>query len=198
VWSSGRRLTYGELAADAARLEYAAVPCAVPVGAWRSTLHSSNAFAVESFVDEVALAAQRDPLAFRLALLEPARILKYRGHGGPEFNTGRLAAVLRTVAEKSGWGTPPASGRARGIAAHFTFGSYAAHVVELSADRAGDVRVERVVCAVDCGLVVNRSGAESQVEGGIMDALGAALHGEITVRRGRWSSATSIATRCYA
>jgi isoquinoline 1-oxidoreductase subunit beta len=167
------------------RLEYAAVPCAVPVGAWRSTLHSSNAFAVESFTDEVALAARRDPLAFRLALLEPGRILKYRGHGGPEFNTGRLAAVLRTVAEKSGWGTQPPSGRAHGIAAHFTFGSYAAHVVEASADGAGGLRVHRVVCAVDCGLVVNRSGAESQVEGGIIDALGAALHGEITVKAGQ-------------
>ncbi|HZM28344.1 MAG TPA: molybdopterin cofactor-binding domain-containing protein [Gemmatimonadales bacterium] len=167
------------------RLDYAAVPCTVPVGAWRSTLHSSNAFAVESFVDEVALVAQRDPLAFRLALLEPGRILKYRGHGGPEFNTGRLAAVLRTVAEKSGWGTPAPSGSARGIAAHFTFGSYAADVVELSGNSAGGVRVQRVVCAVDCGLVVNRSGAESQVEGGIMDALGAALHGEITVKAGQ-------------
>jgi isoquinoline 1-oxidoreductase beta subunit len=167
------------------RYEYTLVASDVPVGAWRSTLHSSNAFAVQSFVDEVAHAAGRDPLQFRLALLEPAQVREYRGHGGPEFDTGRLAAVLRLAAERSGWGTPSPEGRARGVAAHFTFGSYAAHVAEVSADANGAVRVHRIVCAVDCGLVVNQLGAEAQVEGGIMDGLGAALHAEITIKQGR-------------
>jgi isoquinoline 1-oxidoreductase beta subunit len=167
------------------RYEYAPVPCDIPTGAWRSTLHSSNAFAVQSFMDEAAHAAGRDPLAFRLALLEPGRVRQYRGHGGPEFDTGRLAAVLRLAAARSGWGTPLPAARARGIAGHFTFGSYAAHVAEVSSDVDGAIRVHRIVCAVDCGLVVNCSGAEAQVEGGVMDGLGAALHGEITVKAGR-------------
>jgi len=167
------------------RYEYTLVASDVPVGAWRSTLHSSNAFAVQSFVDELAHATGRDPLDFRLALLEPPQVRQYRGHGGPEFDTGRLAGVLRLAAERSGWGTPTPQGRARGIAAHFTFGSYAAHVAEVSAGAGGGIQVHRIVCAVDCGLVVNRLGAEAQVEGGIMDGLGAALHGEITVKHGR-------------
>jgi isoquinoline 1-oxidoreductase subunit beta len=112
-------------------------------------------------------------------------VRQYRAHGGPEFDTGRLAAVLELAAARSGWGTRPPEGRARGIAAHFTFGSYAAHVAEVSADATGGIRVHRVVCAVDCGIVVNRWGAEAQVEGGIMDGLGAALHGEITIHAGR-------------
>jgi len=167
------------------RFEYVPVPCDIPTGAWRSTLHSANAFAVQSFVDEAAHAAGRDALAFRAALLEPARVRQYRGHGGPELDSGRLAAVLRLAAERAGWGTPLPGGRARGIAGHFTFGSYAAHVAEVSSDGERGLRVHRIVCAVDCGTVVNRSGAEAQVEGGIMDALGAALHGEITVKAGR-------------
>jgi isoquinoline 1-oxidoreductase beta subunit len=167
------------------RYEYTPIPCDIPVGAWRSTLHSANAFAVQSFVDELAHAAGRDPLEFRLMLLQPAQVRQYRAHGGPEFDTGRLAAVLELAATRSGWGTRPREGRARGIAAHFTFGSYAAHVAEVSADATGGIRVHRVVCAVDCGIVVNRSGAEAQVEGGIMDGLGAALHGEITIEAGR-------------
>ena len=87
------------------RFEYLPIPCDIPTGAWRSTLHSSNAFAVQSFLDEAAQAAGRDPLAFRLGLLEPARVRTYRGHGGPEFDSGRLAAVLRLAAERGKWGT---------------------------------------------------------------------------------------------
>ena len=167
------------------RYEYTNVDTAIPRGAWRSTLHSSNAFAVQSFMDEVAAAAGRDPLAFRLDLLGGPRQLPYHGHGGPVFDPGRLAGVLRLAAERGGWGSPKPAGRARGIAAHFTFGSYAAEIAEVSLDRAGGFRVERVVAAVDCGTVVNRSGAEAQVEGGILEGLCAALYGEITVERGR-------------
>jgi isoquinoline 1-oxidoreductase beta subunit len=166
------------------RLAYTHIPCGIPGGAWRSTLHSSNAFAVQSFVDELAHATGRDPVAFRLELLGPPRRLAYRGHGGPVFDTGRLAGVLRLVTEKAGWGSPLPEGRARGIAGHFTFGSYAAHVVEVA--RAADgFRVERVVVAMDCGLVVNQSGAEAQVEGGVLDAVSAALYGGVTVEAGR-------------
>ena len=166
------------------RLAYSLVESGIPGGAWRSTLHSSNAFAVQSFVDELAHALGRDPLELRLELLGAPRQLEYKGHGGPVFDTGRLAGVLRLAAERAGWGTPLPAGRARGIAGHFTFGSYAAHVVEVSR-AAGGVRVDRIVVAVDCGQVVNLSGAEAQVQGGVFDGLGAALHGEITVEAGR-------------
>ena len=125
------------------RLAYTPVESGIPLGAWRSTLHSSNAFAVQSFVDELAHAQDRDPLEFRLELIGPSRRLDYAGHGGPVFDTGRLAGVLRLAAERAGWSRPLEAGRARGIAGHFTFGSYAAHVVEVSRDPAGSIRVDR-------------------------------------------------------
>jgi isoquinoline 1-oxidoreductase beta subunit len=167
------------------RVTYALIESAIPGGAWRSTLHSSNAFAVQSFVDELANATGKDPLAFRLELLGAPRELEYSGHGGPVFDTGRLAGVLRLAAERAGWSRPPATGKARGIAGHFTFGSYAAHVVQVSRDPKGGVHIDRIVVAVDCGQVVNLSGAEAQVQGGVLDGLSAALHGEITVKEGR-------------
>ncbi|HET9726828.1 MAG TPA: molybdopterin cofactor-binding domain-containing protein [Gemmatimonadales bacterium] len=170
---------------DNLRMTYALVESGIPGGAWRSTLHSSNAFAVQSFMDELAHATGRDPLTFRLDLLGAPRELEYAGHGGPVFDTGRLAGVLRLAAERAGWSRALAAGRARGLAGHFTFGSYAAHVVEVSRDPSGGVRVDRIVVAVDCGQVVNLSGAEAQVQGGVLDGLGAALHGEITVQQGR-------------
>ena len=167
------------------QFEYTGVASAVPVGAWRATLHSANAFVVQSAVDELAHLAGRDPLAFRLEMLGSPRRLPYADHGGPVFDTGRLAAVLRLAAERAGWGTPLPRGRGRGIAGHFTFGSYAAHVAEVSVDASGRPRVHRIVAAVDCGTVVNVSGAEAQVQGGVIDGLSAALYGEITVDRGR-------------
>ena len=167
------------------RMAYTLVESAIPTGAWRSTLHSANAFAVQSFLDELAQAAGRDPLEFRLELLGAPRRLDYAGHGGPVFDTGRLAGVFRLVAEKAGWSRALPAGRARGIAGHFTFGSYAAHVVEVSRNAEGGVRVDRIVAAVDCGQVVNLSGAEAQVQGGVLDGLSAALYGEIHVAGGR-------------
>lgn len=166
------------------RMAYTLTPSAIPGGAWRATLNSANAFAVQSFLDELAHEAARDPLEFRLDLLGAPRRLPYDAHGGPELDTGRLAAVLRLAAEKAGWAAPLPPGRARGIAFHFTFGSYVAQVAEVSR-RGGDIHVDRIVAAVDCGRVVNLAGAESQVQGGILDGLGAALYGDITVERGR-------------
>jgi len=167
-----------------ARFEYSLVSSVVPTGAWRSTLHSANAFAVESFIDELAHAASRDPVEFRLELLGSGRQLPYSGHGGPVFDTGRLAAVIEAVTKRAGWPHTPAAGRAWGIAAHFTFGSYAAEAAEVSVQK-GIIKVHRVVAAVDCGTVVNLSGAEAQVQGGIIDGLSAALFGEVTVAEGR-------------
>lgn len=167
------------------RVAYTLTPAAIPGGAWRATLNSANAFAVQSFLDELAHEAARDPLEFRVELLGAPRRLPYDGHGGPEIDTGRIAGVLRLAAEKAGWAAPLPAGRARGIAFHFTFGSYVAQVAEVSRGPGGGVRVDRIVAAVDCGRVVNRAGAEAQVQGGVLDGLGAALYGEITIEDGR-------------
>jgi isoquinoline 1-oxidoreductase beta subunit len=104
-----------------------------------------------------------------------------------------MAAVLRLAVDRGGFGQAPPEGRVRGLAAHYTFGSYCAQVVELSVDGSGaaasglrrTVRIHKVTCALDCGIVVNRSGVEAQAQGGIIDGLGHAFYGEVTIERGR-------------
>jgi len=137
----------------------------VPVLWWRSVSHSHAAFAVESFVDELAHAAGADPLEYRKALLA---------------DHPRLLGVLILAAEKGGWGLPLESGRGRGIAVHKSFGSYVAHVAEVRATD-NSIQVERMVCAVDCGLPVNPDVVRAQVEGGTAFGLSAALRGRITL-----------------
>jgi isoquinoline 1-oxidoreductase beta subunit len=141
----------------------------VPVLWWRSVGNSHTAFAVESFVDELAHAAKRDPLEFRLAMLAKAP---------------RLKGALELAARKAGWGTPPPKGRARGLAVHESFGSIVAQVAEVSVD-GGKIRVHKVVCAIDCGVCINPLGVGAQMESAIAYGLGAALHGEITLKEGR-------------
>ena len=142
----------------------------VPVQWWRSVGHSHTAFVVESFLDEVASGSGRDPFEFRRRLL--SRHPRHRG-------------VLELAAQKANWGKAPAPGRARGIAVHKSFGSFIAQVAEVSVTPAGQVRVHKVVCAVDCGRVVNPDTVEAQMEGGIVYGLSAALHGAITFKNGR-------------
>ncbi|MBP6005014.1 MAG: xanthine dehydrogenase family protein molybdopterin-binding subunit [Pyrinomonadaceae bacterium] len=142
----------------------------VPVGFWRSVGSSHTAFSTECFLDEVAAAAGKDPVAFRLALLA-----KHPRH----------AAVVKLAAEKAGWSTKPEAGVFRGIAVHESFGSYVAQVAEVSVSKAGQVSVKRVVCAVDCGQVVNPDTVAAQMEGSIVYGLSAALYGEITLKGGR-------------
>ena len=141
----------------------------VPVLWWRSVGHTHTAFAVESFVDELAFAAKRDPLEFRRALLA----------GSP-----RVRAVLELAAEKAGWGSAPPKGRGRGLAVHQSFGSIVAQVAEVSVD-AGRIRVHRVVCAIDCGICVNPLGVRAQMESAIAFGLSAALHSQLTIKEGR-------------
>lgn len=141
----------------------------VPVGSWRSVGHSYNAFFTESFVDELAHAQGQDPYAYRLALLGEH----------PRHRT-----VLETAATHAGWGQPLPPGRARGIALHESFGSICAQVAEVSA-LDGAIHVHRVVCAIDCGVVVNPDTVEAQMQSGIVYGLSAALHGEITIAQGR-------------
>ncbi|HSV70163.1 MAG TPA: molybdopterin cofactor-binding domain-containing protein [Methylibium sp.] len=153
-----------------ARTAHVATRSGVPVGYWRSVGHSHNAFFSEGFIDECAQAARQDPVAYRLALLQ---------------DLPRHAAVLKLAAARGGWGRPLADGRARGVALHESFGSIVAQVVEVSLPAGTTVpRVHRVVCAVDCGTVVNPGIVAQQMEGAILFGLGAALHGRIDIEGG--------------
>jgi len=151
------------------RVDYRRADLGVPVGFWRSVGSSQNAFATECFVDELAALAAADPVAFRRALLK---------------EKPRHLRVLELAAAESGWGSPLPAGRARGVAVAESFGSFVAQVVEVSVD-GGTVRVHRVTCAVDCGQVVNPDIVVAQMEGAIAYGLTAALHGEITLAKGR-------------
>lgn len=142
----------------------------VPVSWWRGVGPTHNVFVVESFMDELAHAAGVDPVAYRTALLG---------------DNPRAAAVLKLVAEKAGWGTTtPGEGEGRGIALHFSFGSYIAVVLDIAMDGDGAVKLKRAVAAVDCGHVVNPDIVEAQVEGGLLFGLSAALYNGITVDAG--------------
>ena len=140
----------------------------VPIGFWRSVGHSHNAFFSESFIDELAFETKQDPVAFRLSLLTQAP---------------RHAAVLKLAAEKAKWGTALSSGHAHGVALHESFGSIVAQVAEVSM-KEGVLRVHRVVCAIDCGTVVNPNTVAQQVESSVSFALSAALFGKIDIQEG--------------
>ncbi len=148
---------------------YAQARFPIPVGYWRSVGHAHTAFAVECMIDELAAAAHQDPVAFRRDLLR---------------DSPRHRAVLDLAAEQAGWGTPAPDGHFRGVAVHESFGSWVAQVAEVSVV-GGAVRVHRVVCAVDCGMVVNPDTVRAQMEGGIVYGLTAALKGRITIEAGR-------------
>ncbi len=166
------------------RMEYTPATTGVPVMWWRSVESSMNAFAVESFLDELAAAANADPLAYRLALLAEPRQVRFPPDSDGPLDTVRFKRVLELAADKAGWGKPLPKGRARGIAAHFSFLSYVAEVAEVSLE-GGAPRVHRVVVAVDIGRVVRPDSVRAQVEGAIVYGLTAALKGAITVADGR-------------
>ncbi|MBI5463467.1 MAG: xanthine dehydrogenase family protein molybdopterin-binding subunit [Ignavibacteriales bacterium] len=151
-------------------IDYVMANTPVPIAWWRSVYNSQNPFANECFIDEVAVAAAKDPYEFRLQLLPPA---------------SRLRAVLELAATKAGWGKALPSGKGRGIACHACFGSFIAQVAEVSIKKEGSVKVDRIICAVDCGQVVNPDTVKAQIEGGVIFGLTAALKGEITIKQGR-------------
>ena len=151
------------------RIDFSLYKSAVPVGAMRSVYNSQTAFANESFIDEAAVLAGKDPFEFRRKLL-------------PEDS--RLRKVLEKAAEISNWNEKLLSGKGRGIACHFCFGSYVSQVVQVSSDASGKIKVEKVFAAVDCGKYVNPDGLRNQIEGGIVFALSAAMQGAITVEGG--------------
>lgn len=165
------------------RREYFALSSGAPRRSWRAPGHTANAFAVQSFLDEAAHELGQDPLAFQLAILGNEDKDIDWWSDGSKFNAARWAGVLKLAAEKSGWGTPLPQGRGRGIAGHFTFSSYCAHVVEVSTD-GGRLVIEKVTSAIDCGFAVNPLGVRAQVEGGINDALSTALGQAVTIKDG--------------
>ncbi|HMB58799.1 MAG TPA: molybdopterin cofactor-binding domain-containing protein [Xanthomonadales bacterium] len=167
------------------KVEWLAVQSGVPRGSWRAPAHTANAFVVESFMDEIAHASGQDPVQLRLAMYGGNRELPYAQHGGPTFNPYRLSLLLKKVVERIDYSKPRPKGRAVGVAAHFTFGGYAAHAVEVSVSDEGDLSIERIVAAVDCGLVVNPLGVEAQLQGGTIDGLSTALNLQITVKDGQ-------------
>lgn len=156
------------------RVEYVRHEPPLPTAFWRGVGPTHNVFVVESFIDELALAAKQDPVAYRRAMLE---------------KSPRMLAVLNMAAEKAGWGSKlkPVAGRrvGRGVSMQLAFGSYMAQVAEVSVGADGDVKVHRVVCALDCGQVVNPDTVVAQIEGGVIFGLTAALWNEITVDKGR-------------
>jgi isoquinoline 1-oxidoreductase beta subunit len=152
-------------------VEYRRVePPGIPTAFWRSVGPSHNVFVTESFVDELAAAAKQDPVAFRAALLD---------------KSPRAKAVLELAAAKAGWGQALPAGIGRGVSLQFVFGSYLAVVAEVEVAASGEVRVRRVVCAMDCGTVVNPDTVEAQIQSAVLFGVTAALYGEITLKSGR-------------
>ncbi len=161
--------------------EYIAPQCAVPLGWLRSVYAAQVAFANESFIDELAHAAGKDPLEYRLRLLPEDKEITYFE---TKWQTARLRGVLQLAAEKSEWDKPLSAGRFRGLAAYGCFGTYAAEVVEITI-KDGDPHVERVVVAVDCGQVINPNILEQQLHSAVIFGLSAALRGQITIEHGQ-------------
>lgn len=152
-------------------VEYVRVePPGIPTAFWRSVGPSHTVFVVETFMDELAAAAKQDAVVYRRALLD---------------KSPRAKAVLDLAAEKAGWGEPLPEGRGRGVALQSAFGSYLALVAEVEVSKDGTVRVRRVVCAVDSGVVVNPDTVQAQIQSGIIFGTTAALYGEITLKNGR-------------
>jgi isoquinoline 1-oxidoreductase beta subunit len=185
----GAELNPGEVSADdypfrlapVQRIAYSPIDSRIPRGQWRAVENSSNVFVTQSFIDELAHLAGADPLQYRLELIRRQREQVVLD----QFEPDRLAAVFETAARRAGWGTPLPAGTGRGIAGCFANGSYVAQVAEVTVRPDARISVDRVVCAVDCGLVVNPPDALAQVEGSTVQGVSITLGEEITVTRGR-------------
>jgi isoquinoline 1-oxidoreductase beta subunit len=145
-------------------------PPQIPTAFWRGVGPTHNIFVVESFIDELAAAAKKDPGAFRLALLDA---------------NPRAKGVLQLALDRSGWGSSLPGGRGRGVALQFAFGTFLAMVAEVEVPASGDVKVKRIVCAVDCGVVINPDTVRAQIQSAVIFGISAALYGEITFKNGR-------------
>nr|WP_299214519.1 molybdopterin cofactor-binding domain-containing protein [uncultured Allomuricauda sp.] len=164
------------------QLEYGHVLSDVPLGQWRAVASSANAFTVHCFLDELAILSKTDPIDYFLKFLGPERMVPVVDDY--EFDAERLIHVVEKVRQNSNWDTPLPEGQGRGFAARKGAGSFIAEVVTVSADENRKIKILKVDAIVDCGIVVNPSGATAQVEGGILEGLCAALYGEITFKDG--------------
>ena len=152
------------------RIEWINKDYGLPLGFWRSVGPSQNGFIIESFIDELAHAAKRDPVDYRVALLGKSK---------------RHKDVLELVAKKANWGSKLPPGRGRGVGVVFSYGSYAATVAEVSVARDGTPRVHKLVTGIDAGMAVNPDQVKAQMEGGAVYALTAVYYGKITIDKGR-------------
>lgn len=153
---------------------------AITIGPWRAPNHNFLAFTEESFIDEIALELKKDPVEFRLELLERARSKQY---GDVIYDIDRYKEVVKQAAALGNWGKQGENGIYKGFGAHYSFNTYVAQVADISV-QAGKLKVHKIYCVVDCGRVINFSGAENQIEGGIIDGLGHALYGELLFEKG--------------
>jgi isoquinoline 1-oxidoreductase subunit beta len=166
-----------------ARLMQTKLPLQIPCGPWRAPRSNAIAFAVQSFIGELASAAKRDHLEFLLEVMGEPRWLTEGNEGS--LNTGRAAAVIKLAAEKAGWGKELGKGRGLGLAFHFSHAGHFAEVADVSVDQNKKLTVNRVVVAGDIGPIVNMSGAENQVEGSVIDGFSTMLGLEVTIENGR-------------
>jgi isoquinoline 1-oxidoreductase beta subunit len=170
-------------AVDNYSLDVSVMPLGVPTGPLRAPGNNAFGFVIQGFVDELAHAAGEDPVAFRRRLLGPPRLLGEPGQGD-SFDTGRMRGVLDLVAEKSGWGRKTPKGVGLGVSCHYSHLGYVAVVMEVAVAQ-GQVKIHKVWAAVDVGRqIVNPSGAEHQVQGSILDAIGSTMGQAITIENG--------------
>ena len=168
-------------------LEQTPLECGIPMGPWRAPGSNVFAWVFQSFIDEMAHAAGRDPLAFRLEILGDKEIMPGTGERGQQFNVARMKKVLQEVADKSAWGKRTfAKGQGQGMAFHFSHRGYIAEVAEVTVSKEGALTVDRVVVVSDIGAqIVNLSGAENQVQGSVIDGLSTLMFPELDIQRGR-------------
>jgi isoquinoline 1-oxidoreductase beta subunit len=174
------------------RLRYGNPLTGVATGAWRAPAHVVNAFVIETTIDELAARAKRSPVALRLEILgEPEDVPKSADALSP-YDPSRMRAVLLEVVKRGGFGDSAPAGRARGLAMHYTFGGYCAHVVEVSVAPASNnqrrVTIHKVVSVGDVGQQVNLAALEAQMQGAVIDGIGSAFYGEVPIANGRATS----------
>ncbi|MDW7691119.1 xanthine dehydrogenase family protein molybdopterin-binding subunit [Flammeovirgaceae bacterium SG7u.111] len=160
------------------QVDYNKVNSDVTTAAWRAPNHNYVAFAEESFIDEIAHSLGKDPIDYRIELLQQA---KNKPAGDVKYDPDKYINVINKVKEMAGWGQPKPEGVYQGFGSHFSFGSHVAQIADVSVTD-GKIKVHKVYCAVDCGILINLSGAETQVEGGIMDGYGHAMYGEQLIK----------------
>jgi isoquinoline 1-oxidoreductase beta subunit len=168
-------------------LEQTPIECGIPMGPWRAPGSNVFAWVFHSFIDELAHAAGRDPLAFRLDLLGDRDLVPGTGERGVPYNVARMRHVLKVAADKAGWGKKKyAKGQGQGLAFHFSHRGYIAQVADVTVSKDGVVTVDRFVVATDIGAqIVNLSGAENQVQGSVIDGISAMNLQELDIQRGR-------------